>query len=183
MDATINMVHALLEQGRDLWEQDRYEEANRVLTRLLSFRSIPPRVAERAQFYLGDIRLAEGYYAKARRHLAAAIAANGGNSDTHFLMACALDWDDEPNPRRAYRHYRRAVHLEPGQPLYSSAYALMRIRLRGNKKRTVDRDALRRLRNAFVAEPDDPDIVYNYVSGLMEMGRDPEAEIALHKSA
>src|SRR5262245_19171252 len=125
---TINMAQALLDHGRELWEQDRYEEANRVLSRLLSLRQLPVAVAERAQFYLGDMQLAQGHYSKARRHLAAAIGGGGGVGETHFLMACALEWDDEADVRAAYRHYRLAVQLEPGQPLYSSAYALMRIR-------------------------------------------------------
>ena len=34
MQATINMAQALLEHGHDLWEQDRYEEAIRVLSRV-----------------------------------------------------------------------------------------------------------------------------------------------------
>jgi len=178
---TINMAQALLERGRQLWEQDRYEEASGVLSRLLSLRVLSPEVAERAQFYLGDIQLAQGYYSKARRHLAAAIGSGSTSGETHFLMACALEWDDDSDFRHAYRHYRRAVELEPGQPLYSSAYALMRIRRKPDGSK-FDREALRRLREAFGASPDDPDVVYNYAHGLMEMGRELEAEIALRRA-
>jgi tetratricopeptide (TPR) repeat protein len=178
---TINMAQALLERGRQLWEQDRYEEASGTLSRLLSLKVLSPEVAERAQFYLGDIQLAQGYYSKARRHLAAAIGCGSASGETHFLMACALEWDDDSDFRHAYRHYRRAVELEPGQPLYSSAYALMRIRRKPDGSK-FDREALRRLREAFSASPDDPDVVYNYAHGLMEMGRDLEAEIALRRA-
>ena len=178
---TINMAQALLERGRQLWEQDRYEEASGVLSRLLSLRVLSPEVAERAQFYLGDIQLALGYYSKARRHLAAAIGSGTASGETHFLMACALEWDDDSDFRTAYRHYRRAVELEPGQPLYSSAYALMRIRRKPEGSK-FDREALRRLREAFFASPDDQDVVYNYAHGLMEMGRGFEAEIALRRA-
>jgi tetratricopeptide (TPR) repeat protein len=179
--STINMAQALLDRGRNLWEQDRYEEASRVLSRLLSLRVLPPQVAERAQFYLGDIQLAQGHYSRARRHLAAAIGSGIGIGETHFLMACALEWDDESDVEAAYKHYRKAVELEPGQPLYSSAYALMRIRRRPERLK-YDRDALQRLRNAFSASPDDPDIVYNYALGLIEMGRRSEAHLILRRA-
>jgi tetratricopeptide (TPR) repeat protein len=147
----------------------------------LSLRVLSPEVAERAQFYLGDIQLAEGSYSKARRHLAAAIGSGSASGETHFLMACALEWDDDSDFRHAYRHYRRAVELEPGQPLYSSAYAMMRIRRKPDGSK-FDREAHRRLRDAFSASPDDPDVVYNYAHGLMEMGRESEAEIALRRA-
>jgi tetratricopeptide (TPR) repeat protein len=178
---TINMAQALLERGRQLWEQDRYDEASGVLSRLLSLRELAPEVAERAQFYLGDIQLAQGSYSKARRHLAAAIGSGSASGETHFLMACALEWDDDADFRHAYRHYRRAVELEPGQPLYSSAYALMRIRRKPDGSK-FDREALRRLRDAFSASPDDADVVYNYAHGLMTMGRESEAEVALRRA-
>ena len=178
---TINMAQALLDRGKELWEQDRYEAASGVLSRLLSLRMISPEIAERAQFYLGDIQLAQGQYSKARRHLSAAIGSGTATGETHFLMACALEWDDESDPVHAYRHYRRAVELEPGQPLYSSAYALMRIRRKPDGSK-FDREALRRLRAAFAAAPDDPDVVYNYAFGLVQMGRDREAEIAIRRA-
>lgn len=178
---TINMAQALLERGRQLWEQDRYDEASGILSRLLSLQVLSTEVAERAQFYLGDIQLAQGHYSKARRHLAAAIGSGSASGEAHFLMACAVEWDDDSDFRHAYRHYRRAVELEPGQPLYSSAYALMRIRRKPDGSK-YDREALRRLREAFGASPDDPDVVYNYAHGLMEMGRELEAEIALRRA-
>jgi tetratricopeptide (TPR) repeat protein len=179
--STINMAQALLDRGRKLWEQDRYEEASKLLSRLLALRVLSPQVAERAQFYLGDIQLAQGHYSKARRHLAAAIGSGIGIGETHFLMACALEWDDESDVDAAYKHYRKAVELEPGQPLYSSAYALMRIRRRPDPRK-YDRDALRRLRAAFSASPDDQDIVYNYALGLVEMGRRGEAQLILRRA-
>src|SRR5262245_55352725 len=179
--STINMAQALLDRGRTLWEQDRYDEASRVLSRLLSLRELSPQVAERAQFYLGDIQLAQGHYSRARRHLAAAIGSGIGIGETHFLMACALEWDDESDVEAAYKHYRKAVELEPGQPLYSSAYALMRIRRRPERQK-YDRNALQRLRNSFSASPDDPDIVYNYALGLIEMGRRSEAHLILRRA-
>jgi tetratricopeptide (TPR) repeat protein len=178
---TINMAQALLDRGRHLWEQDRYDEASNLLARLLALRVLAPEIAERAQFYLGDIQLTQGSYSKARRHLAAAIGSGSASGETHFLMACALEWDDDADFRHAYRHYRRAVELEPGQPLYSSAYALMRIRRKPDGSK-FDREALRRLRHAFAASPDDPDVVYNYAHGLMQMSREAEAEIALRRA-
>ena len=178
MRTTIHIAQALLEQGRSLWEQDRYEEATEVLSRLLGLRRIPRNIAERAQFYLGDMQLAQGHYPKARRHLAAALATGTDSGETHFLMARALDWDEDADPRSAYQHYRRAADLDPGQPLYSSSYALMRIRQ--CKHRPAE--SLRRLRDAFAADPDDPDVVYNYVCGLMDLGRHAEAELALRRA-
>ncbi len=178
---SINMAQALLERGRELWEQDRYEEACRVLTRLLGLRVLKPQIAERAQFYLGDMQVAQGFYSKARRHLSAAISTGTASGEAHFLMACALEWDDDSDLGHAYRHYRRAVELEPGQPLYSSAYALMRIR-RKSKRTKFDREALARLRDSFAACPDDSDIVYNYAFGLIEMARFGEAEFALKRA-
>jgi tetratricopeptide (TPR) repeat protein len=177
----INMARALLDRGRELWQENRYDEATRVLSRLLSLRFLPSQVAERAQFYLGDIHLAMGHYTKARRHLAAALVSGPDTGETHFLMACAIDWDEEPDVSRAYRHYHRAVQLEPAQPLYSSVYALQRIRRKKDVGK-VDREALRRLREAFAAQPDDADIVHNYASGLMDMGLYGEAELAIRRA-
>jgi tetratricopeptide (TPR) repeat protein len=181
MQATIQMAQALLDRGRELWNQDRIDEATQVLTRLLGQRSIPLQIAEQAQFYLGDLHLTLGNYAKARRHLAAAIACGTNSGETHFLMACALDWDPEADQGHAYTHYRRAVELDPGQPLYSSSYALMRIRRKGPGTK-YDRESLRRLRDAFAADPNDIEIVYNYIQGLMELGRSGEAELALRRA-
>jgi tetratricopeptide (TPR) repeat protein len=138
-------------------------------------------MAERAQFLLGDIHLAQGHYGKARRHLAASLATGTATGETHFLLACAHDWDDDGDTRQAYRHYRRAVELDPGQPLYSSAYALERLRRKTTASK-YDREALVRLRDAFAATPDDPDVVYNYVAGLVEMRRLGEAETALRRA-
>jgi tetratricopeptide (TPR) repeat protein len=177
---TIKMADALLARGRELREQDRFDEAARVLTRLLGLRSLSPEVAERAQFLLGDIQLAQGQYSKARRHLAAAIATGTDSGETHFLMACAIDWDDESDAPRALYHYRRAVELDPGQPLYSSAYALMRIRRRARSR--PDPDSLQQLREAFAASPDDQDVVHNYASGLAATRRFAEAELALRRA-
>ncbi len=181
MQASIHLPQALLDRGQALWRQDRYDEATRVLNRLLGLRVIPPDVAERAQFLLGDIHLSQGHYGKARRHLAASIATGTATGETHFLLACAHDWDDDGDARQAYRHYRRAVELDPGQPLYSSAYALERLRRKTTASK-YDRDALVRLRDAFAASPDDPDVVYNYVAGLIEMRRLGEAELALRRA-
>ena len=181
MQAVINMAQALLEKGRELWGQDRYDEATRVLTNLLGFRVLAPKIAERAQFYLGDIHLAQGHYFKARRHLAAAVATGTDSGEVHFLLACALDWDDQADTDQAYHHYRKAVELEPGQPLYSSAYALTRIRRKAGQVRQ-DREALQRLRTAFAAAPDDVDIVYNYAAGLLDLGRALEAELVIRRA-
>jgi tetratricopeptide (TPR) repeat protein len=181
MQASVHLAQALLDRGQALWEQDRHDEATRTLNRLLGLRVIPADVAERAQFLLGDIHLAQGHYGKARRHLAASIAGGTATGQTHFLLACAHDWDDDGDARQAYRHYRRAVELDPGQPLYSSAYALERLRRKTTASK-YDRDALVRLRDAFAATPDDQDVVYNYVAGLIEMGRLGEAELALRRA-
>ncbi len=181
MQASIHLGQALLDRGRALWEQDRHDEATQVLNRLLGLRVIPPDMAERAQFLLGDIHLAQGHYGKARRHLAASLATGTATGQTHFLLACAHDWDDDGDARQAYRHYRRAVELDPGQPLYSSAYALERLRRKTTASK-YDREALVRLREAFSAAPDDADVVYNYVAGLIEMRRLGEAELALRRA-
>ena len=181
MQHIINLAEGLLKQGRELWEQDRYDEATGALTRLLGLKGIPTDIAERAQFYLGDMHLAQGYYQKARRHLTAALATGTGTGEVHFLMACALDWEDHSNLQQAYRHYRRAAELDPGQPLYVSAYAMTRLRRNGTKAR-ADRKSLQLLRQAFAAAPDDPDVVYNYVSGLLEMNRYKELELPLQRA-
>lgn len=182
MVAAISMSQSLLDRGEDLWQQERFAEAGVVLRRLLGFRYLPHHVAERAQFYLADMALSEGQYAKARRHLAAALVRNDRSAEYHFLMACALDWDDGSDPQQVSYHYRRALELEPGQPLYSSAYALRRLRTEtlAEPARTEVRQ---RLSCAFSAEPDDPDVVYNYVAGLLELGGHPlEAELALRRA-
>ncbi len=181
MRRIIPLAETLLDQAEEFWQRGWYEEAKRQLAMLLGLRGLPKHIVHRAEYILGDIYLGEGQCRKARRHLGAALAASPTNAEAHFLMACAMDWDEECEDSAAWVHYKRAVELEPGQPLYSSAYALMRIRRLG-KRAADDGETLLRLRESYGGAPDDPDVVHNYISGLIELGRYNEARLPLERA-
>lgn len=178
--AVINMAKALFDRGHEMWDQEQHQEAETVFRRLLSFPNLPEHIAKRARFHLTDVLLGAGKYSDAQQVAAMAIAKNPDDAALHFLMGYALEWGNASRVRDAYKHYRRAAELAAGEPLYSSAYALAHIRMREHRKYNhSDRE---RLREAFNKAPDDADVVYNYVAGLLEMGITSEAKLALHRA-
>ena len=73
MGRTLNLCECLLTMGRDFQALGRPIDAARVLQRLTGFRDLPATVAEEAHARLAELRLEQGEYAQARRHLTSVL--------------------------------------------------------------------------------------------------------------
>src|SRR5438876_324556 len=74
MSRTLNLCQHLLAQGRRFHRLGADQHALRTLTRLARLRELPSPIAEEAQGRLAELFLKQGKFARARRHLAAALA-------------------------------------------------------------------------------------------------------------
>jgi tetratricopeptide (TPR) repeat protein len=160
MSTTLNLFEQLLARGRTLHALGLNHEATRVFGRLTAMRTLPPEVAEEAQKALGELRLRRGQFQKARRHLAAAIAANPFRAGYHFLMATAVAEDDAAAPERALEHLRQAVELEPANADYWCELGLYALEIQESD------EGLRALRRAAELEPNNPDVLARVAGGL-----------------
>src|SRR5262249_13658446 len=117
---TLKFIDGLTARARDLHSAGFIHEATRLLQRLAGFRALPAAQAQEVHRRLGEIRLQRGQYAKARRHLAAAVAHQPFHADAHHLLASATQCDEKANPHDALEHLRRAVECEPENANYLS---------------------------------------------------------------
>src|SRR5437870_353906 len=118
MSRTLNLIDILLTTGRHLFTMGRFTEALGPLTKLCGFRKLPDHVNEELQSLLAEIYLQQKKYKDARRHLTAAIALRPLKADYCYLMAVAIEEDDQAERRRAEMYYARALELEPVEPTY-----------------------------------------------------------------
>jgi predicted Zn-dependent protease len=169
MSRTLNLIRRLLARGRKLHKLNVDREALLGLSRLSSFRELPPGVAEEVQRRLAELLLKQGKYPRARRHLAALLHHRPENPHYHYLMARAVEGDPRADPGRATRHYRQALALEPRHPRYLAGFGLAA--LRAGKAR----EGLDSLRRALEVAPDDPAVVGKAVDGLGQRRRYREA--------
>ncbi len=173
MSMTLNLVERLLAQGSRLHQLGCDHDAFRVLARLAQFEELPADIAEETQACLAEIQLRHGQHAKARKHLAAAIALNPNEGYYHFLLGVAFEHDEEPNLDRAREAYQAAVRLDSDQPEWLGHYGRAAVRL-------GDEEAgLAALQRAVELEPDDPAVVGRLVDGLTELGRTDEARLVV----
>jgi Flp pilus assembly protein TadD len=173
MSRKLNLVDRLLALGRNLQALGRDYDARQILNRLARFGELPAEVAEETQARLAELHLKNQKYRKARRHLIAALGHRPENARYHYLLAGALDGDIKGNSRRAARHYRRSLALDPNQPRCLGEFGLLCLRL-GRPE-----SGLKALRRAVKLAPDDPQAVGNLVEGLRQEGRIEEAQQVL----
>ncbi len=173
MSKTLNLSERLLARGRKLQRLGLYLEALRVLTRLSGLGGLPAAVAEETHKRLAEIQLRRRKYARARRHLAAALSQQPGNPHYHYLMAGAIAADRKCDPNRAAAYYRRCLELDPQQPRYLCDFGLSVLCL-GQRA-----EGLKALRRAFELAPDDPRIAAKVAEGLRQEGEIEEARTTL----
>jgi tetratricopeptide (TPR) repeat protein len=118
MSKTLNLVEILLTTGRHLFMMGRFTEALNPLTKLAGFRKLPEPVVEELQSLLAEIALQQKNYKTARRHLTAAIALRPLKAEYCYLMAIAIEEDDDADRKRAEQYFARAVDLEPNDATY-----------------------------------------------------------------
>src|SRR5262249_23743964 len=148
-------------------------DALRILSRLAGFRELPASAAEEAQARLAEVLLRRRRYARARRHLAAALAHQPDNPHYHYLMATALDAGAAADPQRAAAHVRGALGLDPDRPRTLCDFGLAALRLGKTE------EGLACLRRALRLAPDDPVVLAKVVKGFRQEGLDDEERNAL----
>jgi tetratricopeptide (TPR) repeat protein len=162
MSKTLNLVERLLARGRKFQQLGLEQEAARCWDRLAGLSQLPPEVAREAQTQLAEIHLDRGRFARARRHLSAALLSQPGNSHFHYLLAKAIEADDRGDRNRALHHYRQAIDLDPEQPHYLCRFGLLALELGQTE------DGLKSLRRALELAPDDPEVVSRVADGLRQ---------------
>ncbi len=180
MEHTISYASALLERADYLCEHRLYEHALPLLERLLELEHAPVWVRREVLALLAEIELDRGRYYKARRHLTAALAYEPRDAHVLFLIGLSFEWQEEPMLDRAYQHYRRAATLNPENPLYLAAHQCLRAEL--FQSHAVRRAAVRRLVEAYHADPDSPEVCYYFARGLLAAGKVGQAEWVVRRS-
>jgi tetratricopeptide (TPR) repeat protein len=173
MNPTVNLLDRLLAQGRRLVFMGRRAEARRRLDKLLAFPEVPAHQRVEAHQLLADIHLDAQSYRKARRHLVAALSLCPDNAEAHYRLAVALDLDPDADPKRAAKHFRKALEHKPDEARYWSGYGQVCLRI-GRDKAAY---------GAFVAAadlaPNDLDVLDEIADGLCFLGKEEDARSAL----
>jgi tetratricopeptide (TPR) repeat protein len=173
MSRTLNLVDHLLMTGRNFQALGRIHDALRTLKRLCRFRELPTEAAEEAQARLGEMQIQRGKFARARRHLTAALRACPENARYHYLLATAVDADPHADPQRAAEHYRRSLELDPDQPDCLVRHGELLLRL-GQRE-----EGLGCLCRAVELSPNDPEVVGKLAAGLRLANQADEARSVL----
>jgi tetratricopeptide (TPR) repeat protein len=173
MSKTLNLADRLLAMGRSFQAMGRTRDAYQVLTRLASFRELPDATAEEALVRLAEIDLQRQKYKQSRRHLSAALVLHPDAARYHYLLAMALDLDEEGDHKAALKHYRRSLELDPNQPDCLSDFGLLAICLGETD------EGMAALRRAVDLAPDDLEISSKLVEALCQLERPEEARLTL----
>jgi tetratricopeptide (TPR) repeat protein len=173
MTTTLNLFDQVLAMGRRYQDAGRTRDALRVLGRLASFRDVPAAAAEETQVRLAELQLRRRKFARARRHLAAALAHQPDSARLNHLMATATQADDRGDLDRAAEYFRRAIALDPECVPCLAEGGLLAVRL-GHTE-----EGLALLRRALEREPDNAEVVAKLVKGLRLAGRSDEARSVL----
>ncbi len=160
MSMTLNLFDILLTSGRQLFIMGRFTEALEPLLKLRGFRKLPRHINEELQSLLAEIYLQQKKYKDARRHLTAAIALRPLKAEYCYLMAVAIEEDEEADRKRAEMYYERAVELEAGQPTYWADFGSYLFTIGKTK------EALKAIRKAYTLGSADAEIV-SQVAGVL----------------
>jgi tetratricopeptide (TPR) repeat protein len=173
MNPTLNLVEHVLAMGRRYQDAGRDRDALRVFGRLASFRDVPAATAEETQVRLAELLLKHRKFARARRHLAAALTWQPDSARLNHLMATATQADDRGDLERADEYFERALALDPDNVPCLAEAGLLAVRLGKTE------EGLALLRRAVDRDPDNPDVVTKLVKGLRLAGEGDEARRAL----
>lgn len=176
MTATLNLFDQLLAMGRRYQDAGRNFDALRVLGRLARFRDTPPETAEETQIRLAELALKRRKFARARRHLAAALSYQPDSARLHHLMGTATQADDRGDLDSANAYFRRAVELDPEDVPCLADGGLLAVRLGQTE------EGLTLLRRAAEREPGNADVVAKLVKALRLAGKCDEARSVLRES-
>jgi tetratricopeptide (TPR) repeat protein len=169
MSKTLNLCDHLLLQVRKFQSLGVDHRALRILGNLSRLGDLPTDAAEETQVRMAELLLKQSKFARARRHLTAALAHQEDNAQYHYLMAWAVESDRRGQPARALHHYQRCVELDQDNPHYHADAGLFAL-----GHRQVEQ-GLGWLRRAVALAPDDVEVVAQVLRGLLDAGHTDEA--------
>jgi tetratricopeptide (TPR) repeat protein len=173
VNPTINLLDRLLSQGRRLNIMGRRVEARQRLDKLLAHTDAPAHQRVEAHQLLAEIHLDSQRYRKARRHLLAALGLQPECAETHYRLAMAIDLDPDGEPKRAAKHFRKALEHKPDEPRYWASYGHICLRLAKDKAAY----------GAFIAAtdlaPNDVAVIDEITDGLCFLGKEEDARSVL----
>jgi tetratricopeptide (TPR) repeat protein len=162
MSRTLSLCEHLLYEGNRFRTLGVDRRALRIFGRLAGLRDLPGNIAEETQLRLAELCLKQRKFAKARRHLTAALAQDPANAECHFVLATSHAEDPKGNRRLAFVHYRRSVVLDPENALYHRDAGLFAIG-HGHVE-----EGLKWLHLAVELAPDNPEVIGDVVQGLQD---------------
>jgi tetratricopeptide (TPR) repeat protein len=112
-------------------------------------------------------------YSQARRPLTAALAFRPLKAEYHYMMAIAIEEDDEADLKRAEMYYAQAVELEADNATYWADYATYLCRI-GNRQ-----TGLKAIRKAYMLGITAADVVGQVAEVLRQEGCFEEASTKL----
>lgn len=176
MSRTLTLIHAGWGTIRALARSGRRRDALNHIGRLLACPDLPQAVAADAHRLAAELLIDAEDYTRARRHLRAAILIQPAHPHSHYLLGQAFEQDPNGDDRRAACWYKKAVNLEPTNPLYRAAFGRAAVR--------ADRPicGTRNLLVAADASPDNVAVLRIVVDGLLEAGRTTDARRVLVKA-
>jgi predicted Zn-dependent protease len=170
MSRTLNLCEHLLYEGRRFWSLGVDRHALRTFSHLSRLGELPADIAEETQRRLAELYLKQRKFAKARRHLAAALSHDPNNPESHHMLACSHAEDQKGDRGLAMRHFRRCVQLDPENPRYHNDAGQFALRHGKSQQGLVW------LRHAAELAPDDAEVIRDVVSSLQKCGYGTEAQ-------
>jgi tetratricopeptide (TPR) repeat protein len=160
---------ALIDDGmaaaRSLVRKGRTTEALAQATRLLNRPDLPVVVAADAHRVIAELLIDAERYAKARKHLRAALALEPEHARTQYLLGLAFECDPLGDDRHAARRFHKASKLVPASALYRAAFGRAAVRS-DHRKRGV-----RELLACTEPATKDTTVLQVVVTGLLEAGK------------
>ena len=165
MSRMLTLIHAGWVSARSLARSGRRTAALAQLRRLLSRPDLPVALAADANRLAAELLIETEDFAKARRHLRAALGLQPENARSHYLAGLAFERDPAGDDRRAAVRFKKASEAEPANPVYRAAFGRAAVR--------CDRVKLgvRELVAAADAAPDNIAVLRVVVDGLREAGK------------
>lgn len=155
----------------------RNVDALRLLRRLLDLPELPPGIAAEANFLLAEIHLNHSDYKSASEKLKQAMSHDPDNADCRILLARCAEQDEEEvqenRDRQALKYLAAACKLSPEDQSKQSAYGLKLTQVGQAKK------GIKLLETSYQSASDDPNVVEDFVVGLLEVDRVEDAELVV----
>jgi predicted Zn-dependent protease len=170
---TVPLHTHLLRRAEQLIRMGCTRSARIPLQRLLSRPEAPMAAKADAHRLLGELEFAADRFRRARRHFAAAIGLRPYAAETYARYAAAVEADGNADPRKGLTALRRAICVEPREPLYWTARGRLALRF-GDLKQ-----ALRAFRRAARLRPTNWLALAEIIDGFVALGRESEARKVL----